>query len=110
MTAREITELAYRRGDRSAESETMRVECDLLDTATWRTYVAARGLSSGSIAEQLKRVGLARCDGDRLEPTRAAVLLFTDEPGGHLGGVGVRCEAYQKRVRAVDVRFVLSAP
>lgn len=92
MTAREITELSYRRGDRSAETERVDVDCSLLDTPTWRTYVTARGLTSGSLTDQLLRVGLAVQRGEAVQPRRAAVLLFADEPGGHLGALGTRCE------------------
>ncbi len=92
MTARQIIELSYRRGDQTAESEPMAVNFALLDTPTWRTYANARGLVSGGIADQLERVSLAERRGDIVQPRRAAVLLFADEPGGHLGAVGSRCE------------------
>ena len=88
MTARQISELAYKRGDRSAESECMGVDCALLDTLTWRTYASARGLMSGGIKDQLVRVGLGESHGGVVHPRRAAVLLFSDEPGGHLAAVG----------------------
>lgn len=92
MSARQIAELAYKRGDRSAESECMRVDCALLDTPTWRTYAGARGLISGGINDQLLRVGLGEIRGAEVLPRRAAVLLFADEPGGHLAAAGARCE------------------
>ena len=43
MTAAEISELSYRRGVRSAESEPVPVPLELLETDTWRSFVAARG-------------------------------------------------------------------
>ncbi len=92
MTARQITELAYRRGDRSAEAECMSIECALLDTPTWQTYAGARGLLSGGVADRLMRVGLAELRNGIAQPRRAAVLLFADEPGGHLAAVGARSE------------------
>lgn len=92
MTAREIVELCYRRGDYTAESHTMRIESKLLDTQAWRKYSNARGLSGGPIIEQLRRVGLAEYDGATMQPKWAAVLLFAEEPGGHLAGHLARCE------------------
>lgn len=59
MNAAEIADLHYRRGVRSATSETVPVPLALLETDTWRTFVAARGLKAGSFAEQLQRIGLA---------------------------------------------------
>ncbi len=59
MTAAESTELSYRRGVRSAESEPVAVPLELLETETWRSFVAARWLRSGGFAEQMQRIGLA---------------------------------------------------
>ena len=73
MSASEITDLSYQRGVRSAASELVPVNLGLLDTPTWRTFVAARGLKTGTAAEQLQRIGLANTAGDELLPTRAAV-------------------------------------
>ncbi|MDZ7585258.1 MAG: ATP-binding protein [Thiobacillus sp.] len=85
MNAAEIADLHYRRGVRSATSETVPVPLALLETDTWRTFVAARGLKAGSFAEQLQRIGLAvPSEGGAVQPTRAAVLLFADEPGNLL--------------------------
>ncbi|WP_287668083.1 ATP-binding protein [Accumulibacter sp.] len=81
LNAGEIAELAYRRGVRSAVSETVPIALDLLETDTWRTFVAARGLRSGDFPDQLMRIGLAARAGGEVLPTRAAVLLFADEPG-----------------------------
>lgn len=92
MTATEITELSYRRGVRSAESEPVAVPLGLLETETWRSFVAARGLRSGSFAEQLQRIGLALRVGNEVQPTRAAVLLFADEPGNLLASHGSRAD------------------
>jgi len=92
MTAAESTELSYRRGVRSAESEPVAVPLALLETDTWRSFVAARGLRSGSFAEQLQRIGLAVQVGSDVLPTRAAVLLFSEEPGSLLAAHGSRAD------------------
>jgi ATP-dependent DNA helicase RecG len=54
--------------------------------------VAARGLKTGTAAEQLQRIGLADTVAGELRPTRAAVLLFTDEPGSLLAAHGSRAD------------------
>ncbi len=92
MTATESTELSYRRGVRSAESEPVAVPLKLLETDTWRSFVAERGLRSGSFAEQLQRIGLAVQVGGEVLPTRAAVLLFAEEPGSLLAAHGSRAD------------------
>lgn len=84
LSAVEIADLAYQRGVRSAASELVPVNFGLLDTPIWRTFVAARGLKTGVAAEQLQRIGLADSVDGELRPTRAAVLLFADEPGSLL--------------------------
>ncbi|MCG6116902.1 MAG: putative DNA binding domain-containing protein [Aquimonas sp.] len=92
MSAAEITELSYRRGVRSAESEPVDVEFDLLDTDIWRLYLRGRGLSPTGIADQLYRAGLAKKVGGELQPVRAAVLLFAENPGALLAGTGTRAD------------------
>lgn len=92
MTAAEIAELSYRRGVRSAESEPVPISLDLLATDTWKQFVAARGLKSGAMADQLYRIGLADKSGGDLLPRRAAVLLFADEPGSLLAAHGSRAD------------------
>ena len=92
LSAPEITDLSYQRGVRSAASEMVPVNLALLDTPTWRTFVAARGLKTGTAAEQLQRIGLADAVGSELRPTRAAVLLFADEPGSLLAAHGSRAD------------------
>ena len=92
MTAMEISELSYRRGVRSAESEPVPIPLELLETDTWRSFVAARGLKSGTFAEQLQKLGLALQVGNEVQPTRAAVLLFAEEPGGLLAAQGSRAD------------------
>lgn len=84
MNAAEIAELYYRRGVRSAAAELVHIDIRLLQTATWRTFVVARGLKSGTFVDQLQRIGLASVLGGEVRPTMAAVLLFAEEPGSLL--------------------------
>ena len=92
MNAAEIAELSYRRGVRSAESEAVDVDFELLETDTWRLYLRGRGLSATGIADQLYRTGLAKKVGGVIRPTRAAVLLFAEEPGSLLAALGTRAD------------------
>lgn len=104
MTASEITELVYRRGVRSAESEPVEVDFDLLHTESWRLFVHGRGLASGDFSDQLYRIGLAKKVGGVLHPVRAAVLLFADAPGALLAGAGTRADirVFHYRGNAVE--------
>lgn len=92
MTASEITELSYRRGVRSAEADPVDVGFDLLDTDTWRAFSRGRGLTETGMPDQLYRIGLAKKVGNKLQPVRAAVLLFADRPGALLAGTGSRAD------------------
>ncbi|MHB0981843.1 MAG: ATP-binding protein [Thiobacillus sp.] len=92
MSASEITELSYQRGTISAESEPVAVPFELLDTETWRSFAAQRGFQSGDLADRLFRIGLAKRVGGELQPLRAAVLLFADEPGGLLASQQTRAD------------------
>lgn len=92
MTAAEITELSYRRGVISAESEPVAVPFELLDSENWRRFSASRGFLSGDLADRLFRIGLAKRVGGELQPVRAAVLLFADEPGGLLAAQQTRAD------------------
>lgn len=92
MSASEITELSYRRGVRSAESEPVDVDFELLDTEMWRLFLRGRGLSPTGVADQLYRIGLAKKVGGELRPVRAAVLLFADHPGALLASTGTRAD------------------
>ncbi|MBX6332629.1 MAG: putative DNA binding domain-containing protein [Gemmatimonadaceae bacterium] len=84
ISAAEITELAMRRGTVSAVNALVDVPFDLLDTVYWREYAAQRRLTR-PIAEALRHLGLAREDPNgTTRPTRAAVLLFGEEPSGLL--------------------------
>ena len=92
MSAAEISELSYRRGVISAESEPVGVPFELLDTDTWRRFAASRGFLSGDIADRLFRIGLAKRIAGELQPVRAAILLFADEPGGLLAAQQTRAD------------------
>ena len=107
MTATEIAELSYRRGVRSAESEPVPIALDLLTTDAWRRFVAARGLKSGSIGDQLYRIGLADKSSGDILPRRAAVLLFAEEPGSLLAAHGSRADV---RLMVYDGNAAQSGP
>lgn len=92
MSATEVVELSFKRGERSTESDALPVSVDLLDTAAWRTFAGSRGFLSGSVGDRLYRIGLAKKSGDDLLPTRAAILLFADEPGALLAAHGSRAD------------------
>ena len=92
MTATEVTELSYRRGVRSAASEPVPVSLDRLQTDAWRRFLAMRGPLTGSFAEQLLRTGLALEVHGVVQPTRAAVLLFAEEPGSLLAAHDTRAD------------------
>lgn len=81
-------DIDYQRGVHSAETESVVVPLELLDTPVWRSFVASRGLRAGTQAEQLLRIGLADKVGEKgveqVLPRRAAVLLFAEEPGSLL--------------------------
>ncbi len=86
LTATEINDLCHSRGVISAESRTEEVDFELLDTDLWRAYAAKRRLTR-PIDQALFHIGLAKKDAaGHLRPTRAAVLLFADEPSGVLAG------------------------
>lgn len=104
MTAAEVTELSYRRGVRSAASEPVPVSLDRLQTDAWRRYVGTRGLKSGDMADQLLRIGLADEVGGVVQPKRAAVLLFADEPGSLLAAHDTRADI---RVMVYDGKAVV---
>jgi len=84
LTAGEITDLCHARGVVSAETKLEEVDFELLDTDYWRGYARQRKLTR-PIDEAMLHLGLARRgDGGNLLPTRAAVLLFAEEPSGVL--------------------------
>ena len=86
LTATEITDLCHARGVVSAESRLENIDFELLETDDWRAYARNRRLTR-RIDQAMFHLGLAKKDaqGD-LRPTRAAVLLFAEEPSGLLAG------------------------
>ena len=104
MTAAEVTELSYRRGVRSAAAESVSVSLERLQTDAWRRFVGARGLKSGDFADQLLRLGLADEVDGVVQPKRAAVLLFADEPGSLLAAHDTRADI---RVMVYDGKAAL---
>lgn len=83
LSAAEITELSLRRGTQSAVDSTVDVPVELLETPLYREYARQRHLSR-PFPEQLKHLGLFKKTGGVYQPTRAAVLLFAENPGGLL--------------------------
>lgn len=92
MAASEITELSYRRGVISAESEPVALPFELLETDTWRLFASQRGFLTGDQPDRLFRIGLAKRVGGELQPLRAAVLLFAEDPGGLLAAQQTRAD------------------
>lgn len=84
LTAPEINELSFARGTITAESQVEKVDFELLDTDYWRAYAQQRRLTR-PIDEAMLHVGLAKRSGSgQIQPIRAAVLLFAEEPSGLL--------------------------
>lgn len=89
LTAPEIRDLMFARGAITAETFLEDVDFELLDTDYWRQYAQQRRLTR-SVAEAMYHVGLAKKNADgRLRPTRAAVLLFAEDPSGLIAGKAV---------------------
>lgn len=92
LSAEEITELSYRRGTRSAAAEPVPVALERLNTQAWQRFLQRRGPLSGNLAEQMLNIGLAVGIDGQVQPLRAAVLLFADEPGSLLAAHGTRAD------------------
>jgi ATP-dependent DNA helicase RecG len=92
LSAAEVADLAYQRGVRSASSELVPVNLALLDTPVWHSFVRARGFKTGALVDQLCRTGLADSVAGEVRPTRAAVLLFAEEPGSLLAAHDARAD------------------
>lgn len=105
MSAVNITELSYRRGVRSATSEPVAVNLSLLQTPAWQRFLTARGPLTGTFTEQLLKIGLADEVEGVVQPRRAAVLLFADEPGSLLAAHDSRADV---RVMVYDGKHVIT--
>lgn len=111
LTAPEINDLCFARGTISIENQLEEVGFDLLDTDYWRMYAGERKLTR-PIAEAMAMLGLARNDssGNR-RPTRAAVLLFAEEPSGLLASkAAIRIFHYKGNRIQTDPRTNLLKP
>ncbi len=111
LTANEITDLCHARGVISAESQTEEIDFDLLNTDYWRAYAEKRKFTR-PIEQAMFHVGLAKKDvAGQLRPTRAAVLLFAEEPSGVLGGkAAVRVFHYKGTQISTDPNTNLVRP
>ncbi|OIN92450.1 MAG: hypothetical protein AUJ20_07930 [Comamonadaceae bacterium CG1_02_60_18] len=105
MSAAEVTELSYRRGERSATSEPVAIALERLQTTAWLRYQQGRGALTGTFEDQLLRIGLADRVNGTVMPYRAAVLLFADEPGSLLAASGSRADV---RVMVYDGKQALT--
>lgn len=82
IVASEINELCFARGMISAETQLEHLDLALVDTPVWRVYLSRRRITR-PLPEALEHLGLARKDEQgALRPTRAAVLLFAEDPSG----------------------------
>jgi ATP-dependent DNA helicase RecG len=111
LTATEINDLCHGRGVVSAETKLEDIDFALLDTDHWRTYASKRKLTR-SIEEAMYHIGLAKSNAvGQLRPTRAAVLLFTEEPSGVLAGkFAVRIFHYRGNQVSTDPNTNLVRP
>lgn len=105
MNAEAVTELSYRRGVRSATAEPLPVPLSLLQTQVWQRFLQGRGALTGAFDQQLLKIGLADEVEGRVQPKRAAVLLFADEPGSLLAAYDSRADV---RVMVYDGKQVLA--
>lgn len=84
LVAEEITKLAFERGALTAEAQLTDVDFDLLQTPFWQMFASVRRLTR-PFPEALQHIGLAQKNAEgQLQPTWAAVLLFSEEPSGLL--------------------------
>ncbi len=111
LTATEINDLCHTRGVISAESQTEEVDFELLDTDHWRAYASKRKLTR-PIEQAMFHIGLAKKNADgQIRPTRAAVLLFAEEPSGVLAGkAAVRIFHYRGTQVSTDPNTNLVRP
>ena len=111
LTATEISDLCHARGVISAESQIEDVDFELLDTELWRGYASKRKLTR-PIDQALYHVGLAKKNATaQLRPTRAAVLLFAEDPSGVLAGkTSVRIFHYRGNQVSTDPNTNLIRP
>lgn len=111
LTAPEINDLCFARGTITAENQLEKIEFDLLNTDYWRMYASKRKLTR-PIDDAMRHIGLAKPDaGGTLRSTRAAVLLFAEEPSGLMGAkAAIRIFHYKGNRRQTDPRTNLLKP
>lgn len=111
LSATEINALCHARGVVSAESQLEQIDFALLNTDHWRAYAEKRQLTR-SIDLAMLHIGLAkRDDTGKVRPTRAAVLLFAEEPTGLLGAkTAVRIFHYRGNDIRTDPDTNLAGP
>lgn len=111
LTATEINDLCFARGTISSESELVDVDFELLDTDYWQSYATRRRLTR-SIDKAMYHLGLAKKDAQgQLRPTKAAVLLFAEQPSGLLGAkTTVRVFHYRGASMSTDPNTNLAKP
>ena len=111
LTASEINDLCHARGVISAETWLEDVDFKLLETDYWRAYARHRRLTR-PIDEALQHLGLAKQHATGvLRPTRAAILLFAEEPSGLLASkASVRVFHYRGTKISTDPNTNLVRP
>jgi ATP-dependent DNA helicase RecG len=81
LNPQEIVKFSYAKGFEKADKELVDVDFDLLKTGYFENWKSARGFASNDLEKILFDSGLARKNADgRLQPTRAAVMLFANYP------------------------------
>lgn len=80
LSPQEIVHFDYIKGFERADKELVSVNFDLLETPYYEAWRRKRGIAQGSIETVLEKTGLARSENGKLQPTRAAVLLFAEYP------------------------------
>lgn len=80
LTPQELIKMSYAKGFTKADRELVEVDFELLNTKFYSDWKNARGIADEKIRDVLFKTGLARREQGKLQPTRAAVLLFAEYP------------------------------
>jgi|ERR1035437_192830 ATP-dependent DNA helicase RecG len=81
LTPQEIVKFSYAKGFEKADKELVAIDFELLKTTYFDLWKKSRSIPEDTIENILFSIGLARKDEqNKLLPTRAAVLLFTEYP------------------------------
>lgn len=81
LNPQELVHFAYIKGFERADKEIVNVDINLLKTEYYESWRKKRNIQEDAIEIILEKTGLAkRKDGQKLFPTRAAVLLFAEFP------------------------------